>query len=296
MAAANVSFGQCNAATARDLKPVGQLLPRRPDRTERQIVRRLYELSAKPRGRVQKATPDILFMRDRGMAADQIARVLCLGLAGVGAVVKRHPQLEIDDPAIIEQVLARHAGGEDARNIARALGLDLRQVRRVTGIAQRRIKRPRKRVRPLAQDRKAAILASRRQGKTGPEIFAQLGVDTEPERVQIRRFLRRQAQSEPALALLNPPTLTDEIAAAKSEARPPADYVRDDYYPQEYWAKRWQSPLPSEVLQAVDLLRQGQPIVEVVARTGLPRDRVKYLRAALQAGRCGLDAGRRSGS
>ena len=94
----------------------------------------------------------------------------------------------------------------------------------------------------------------------------------------------------------NPPALTDEIAAAKSEAKAPADYVRDDYYLQEYWNQRWKSPMPPEVVQAVELLRQGQPIVEVVARTGLRRGRVKYLRAALQAGRCGLDAGRRSGS
>ena len=185
MAAANVSFAAlCKAATARDLKPVGQPLPQRPNRTERQTVRRLYRLPADPRGRVQKAIADVLFFRDRGMAADQIARVLCLGLAGVRRVIKQFPQLEIDDPAVIEQVLARHAGGEDARHIARALGLELRQVRRVTGIAQRRIKRPRKRVRPLAQDRKAAILASRRQGKTGSEIFAELGVDTERERIQ----------------------------------------------------------------------------------------------------------------
>ena len=295
MAAANVSFaGLCTAAKARDLKPVGQPLPRRPDRTERQTVRRLYRLPADPRGRVQKAIADILFMRDRGMAAGQIARVLCLGLAGVRRVIKQYPQLEIDDRLVIEKILARHAGGEDARKIAHALGLELRQVRRVIG--QRRIKRPRKRVRPLAQDRKAAILESRRQGKTGQEIFAELGVDTEPERVQIRRFLRRQARREPALALLNPPALTDEIAAAKSEAKTPAEYVRDDYYLQEYWDKRWQSPLPPEVVQAVELLRQGQPIVEVASRTGLPRERVKYLRAALQSGRCGLDTGRGSGS
>ena len=62
----------------------------------------------------------------------------------------------------------------------------------------------------------------------------------------------------------------------------------------EYWADKWTAPLPPEVAQAVELLRQGQPIVEVVDRTGLPRGRVKYIRAALQAGRCGLDADRRS--
>jgi hypothetical protein len=113
--------------------------------------------------------------------------------------------------------------------------------------------------------------------------------------VQIRRFLRRQARREPALALRNPRALTDEIAAVKSGAKAPEDYVRDDYYLQEYWDKRWKSPPPPEVVQAVELLRQGQAIVVVVAHTGLSRGRVKYLRAALQAGRCGLDAGR-SGS
>ena len=78
MAAANVSFAAlCKDATARDLKPVGQRLPQRPNRTERQTLRRLYRLPADPRGRVQKATADVLFFRDRGMAADQIARVLC---------------------------------------------------------------------------------------------------------------------------------------------------------------------------------------------------------------------------
>jgi hypothetical protein len=168
-------------------------------------------------------------------------------------------------------------------------------VRRLTQIEHRRVKPPRKRVTPLADDRKAAILALRRQGKTGPEIFADLRVDSEPERVQIRRFLQRRAHLEPALALRNAPALTDEIARARSKVKPSADYVRrDDYYLLQYWADKWTSPLPPEVVQAVELLRQGQPIVEVVDRTGLPRGRVKYIRAALQAGRCGLDAGRRS--
>jgi hypothetical protein len=91
--------------------------------------------------------------------------------------------------------------------------------------------------------------------------------------------------------------LTDEIAAAKSEAKLPADYVRrDDYYLQQYWDDKWKAPLPPAVVQAVELLEQGKPIVEVVDRTGLSRNRIKYIRAALQAGRCGLNAGRRSGS
>ena len=231
------------------------------------------------------------------MAADDIARMLGLGRNGVRAIVQRYPRWDIEDPAVIEQVLARYAAGDDSRKIARTLGLDLKQVRRLTQIQQRLVKPPRKRMPPLAEDRKAAILALRRQGKTGPEIFAEIEVDTEQERVQIRRFLLRRARREPALALGHSPVLTDEIAAAKSEAKPPADYVRrDDYYLQQYWDDRWRSPLPPEVVRAMELLEQGKPIVEVVDRTGLPRGRVKYIRAALQAGRCGLNAGRRSGS
>ena len=89
--------------------------------------------------------------------------------------------------------------------------------------------------------------------------------------------------------------LTDEIAAAKSEAKPPEEYVRrQDYYPLQYWHDKWKEPLPPEVVEATELLEQGKPIVEVVDRTGLPRGRVKYIRAALQAGRCELKAGRRS--
>ncbi|MGA8761063.1 MAG: hypothetical protein WB611_32965, partial [Stellaceae bacterium] len=57
---------------------------------------------------------------------------------------------------------------------------------------------------------------------------------------------------------------------------------------------KWKSPLPPEIVQAVELLKQGKPIVEVVDRTGLSRNRVKYIRAALQAGRCGLEAAGRS--
>jgi hypothetical protein len=179
--------------------------------------------------------------------------------------------------------------------IARALDIDLKQTRRLIQIEQRQVKPVRKRLPPLANDRKAAILALRRQGKTGPEIFAELEVDAEPERVQIRRFLLRSARREPALALGCSPALIDEIAAARSEAKPPAEYVRpDDYYMTKYWDDRWKAPLPPEIVQAVELLKQGQPIVEVVDRTGLPRGRVKYIRAALQDGRCGLEAAVRS--
>jgi hypothetical protein len=296
MAAANVSFASlCSAGVGRYKKLATQSLPQRPNRTEHQTIRRRYRLPANSRGPVQKAAVDILFLRDGGMEADDIARMLCLGRTGVRAIIKRYQRWNIDDPAVIEQVLARYAAGEDSRKIARGLGLQLKQVRRLTQIEQFRVKPPRKRVSPFADDRKAAVLALRRQGKTGLEIFAELGVDTEPERVQIRRFLRRRAHREPALALRNPPALTDEIATAKSEAPPPANYVRrDDYYMLEYWADKWTAPLPPEVAQAVELLRQGQPIVEVVDRTGLSRGKVKYLLAALQAGRCGLEAGRRS--
>jgi len=235
--------------------------------------------------RGQKATPDMLFMRDRGATTDDIARVLCVSRAGVRAVLRRYPRWEIDDPTVVEQVLARHAAGEGARTIARGLGLKIRQVRRLIGVAQWQVKPTRGHVAPLAEDRRAAILALRRQGKTGPEIFAELGIETEPERGQIRRFLRLHARRESALALRNPPKLTDEIAAAKSEAKPPQDYIRDDYFPAEYWADKCNSPPPPEVAQAVVLLQEGQPIVEIVARTGLPRGRVKYIRAALRDGR-----------
>jgi DNA-binding CsgD family transcriptional regulator len=246
---------------------------------------------------VQRATPDILFLRDGGMAADDIARMLGLGRTGVRAIVQQYPRWDIEDPAVVEQVLARYAAGDDSRKIARTLGLDLKQVRRLTQIKQRMVKPPRKRLPPLAQDRKAEILALRRRGKTGPEIFDQIEVDTERERARIRRFLLRRARGEPALALGHSPVLTDEINAAKSEAKPPADYVRrDDYYLQQYWDDKWKSPLPPAVVQAVELLEQGKPIVEVVERTGLPRGRVKYIRTALQAGRCGLKAHGRSGS
>ena len=234
---------------------------------------------------MQKATPDILFMRDRGVTADVIARVLCLRRTSVTAVIRRYPRWEIDDPTVVEQVLARHAAGEGARTIARGLGLKIRQVRRLIGVAQWQVKPTRRRVARLAEDRRAVILALRRQGKTGLEIYSELGIESEPERQQIRRFLQRHARHEPSLALQNPPTLTDEIAAAKSEAKPPKDYIRDDYFPAEYWADKCNSPPPPEVAQAVVLLQEGQPIIEIVARTGLPRGRVKYIRAALQDGR-----------
>jgi hypothetical protein len=298
MATANLSFASlCASGAICDQNLKIEPLPQRPNRTERQTVSRRYRLPTKPRGRVQKAAADILFLRDGGMAADDIARMLGLGRNGVRAIVQRYPRWDIDDPAVIEQVLARYAAGDDSRKIARTLGLDLKQVRRLTQIEQRRVKPPRKRVTPLDEDRKAAILGLRRQSKSGPEIFAELGVDTEQERVQIRRFLLRRARSEPALALGHSPALTDEIVAAKNEAKPPEEYVRrHDYHLLQYWDDKWKSPLPPEVVLAIELLEQGKPIVEVVDRTGLPRGRVKYIRAALQAGRCGLKAGRRSGS
>jgi len=126
----------------------------------------------------------------------------------------------------------------------------------------------------------------RRQGKTGLEIYAELGVETEQERQQIRRFLQRQARREPELALRNPPVLTDEIDAAKSEAKAPEDYSRrEDYYPLEYRAKKWNSPPTPEIAQVAQLLEQGQPIAEIVLRTGLKRGRVKRIRAGLRDGR-----------
>jgi hypothetical protein len=88
------------------------------------------------------------------------------------------------------------------------------------------------------------------------------------------------------LALRNPPALADEIAAAKSEAKPPEDYIRqDDYYLLRYWADKWASPPSPEVVQVAELLQEGQPIAEIVVRTGLTRGRVKYIRSALQSGR-----------
>jgi DNA invertase Pin-like site-specific DNA recombinase len=287
MATAGVTFTSLlGSVVSRDQKPAVEGLPARPNRSERHAVRRLYGLHGKPRGRVQKATPDILFMRDRGVTADLIARVLCLHRTSVMAVIKRFPRWEIDDPAVAEQVLARHAAGERARTIARALGLEIRQVRRLIAVKQWQVKPIRRGIAPLAEDRRAAILALRRQGKTGPEIYSELGIETEPERQQIRRFLQLQARCEPALVLRNPPTLTDEIAAAQDGGKPPEDYIRpDDYFLLDYWADKWKSPPSPEVVQAVQLFREGQPIVEIVARTGLPRGRVKYLRAALRDGR-----------
>jgi hypothetical protein len=286
MATAGVTFASLlGGASARDQEPAVEGLPRRPNRAERHAVRHLYRLSGKPRGRVQRATPDILFMRDRGVATDDIARVLCLSRPSVRAVIRRYPRWEIHDPAVIEQVLAGHAAGEGARKIARALGLEIRQVRRLIGVAQWQVKPTRKRVEPLTEDRRAAILALRRQGKTGPEVYAEFGVETEQERQQIRRFLQLQARDEPALALRNPPVLTDEIASAKNEGKAPEDYIRDDFFPAEYWADKWNAPQPPEVAQVARLLEEGQPIAEIVLRSGLKRDRVKYIRAALQSGR-----------
>jgi hypothetical protein len=180
MAAAGLSFTSLSAAAAiRDQNLKIGALPQRPSRSERQVVRLRYGLRGKPRGRVQRATPDILFLRDGDMATDDITRMLGLGRNGVRAVVQRYPRWDIDDPVVIEQVLARYAAGDDSRKIARTLGLYVKAVRRLTQIRQRRVKPPRKRLPPLAEDRKAKILALRRQGKTGPEIFAELGVDTE---------------------------------------------------------------------------------------------------------------------
>jgi uncharacterized protein (DUF433 family) len=183
-------------------------------------------LHGKPRGRVQKATPDILSMRNWGATIDNIARVLYLSRASIKAVIRQYPRWEIHDPAVTEQVLGRHAAGEGTREIARALGLEIGQVRRLIGVTRWQAKPTRKRAEPLAEDRRAAILALRRQGKTGLEIYAELGVETERERQQIRRFLQRQARREPELALRNPPGLTDEIDVAKSEAKAPEDYTR----------------------------------------------------------------------
>jgi DNA invertase Pin-like site-specific DNA recombinase len=273
-------------AAARGQKPVVEELLVRPDRAERDAVRRLYRLRGKPSGRRQRATPDILFMRDRGATTSDIARVLCLTRAAVRAVSGQYLRWEIDDPAVTEQVLARHASGARPREIARDRGLELRQVQRIIGIAQWQVIRSRKRLLPLAEDRRAAIIALRRQGKTGLEIFGELGIDTEAGRRQVYRFLRRQAQQEPALGLRNRPALADEITEARSEARPPEEYVRhDDYYLHGYWADKWAEPRPPDVEQAAKLLEEGQAIAEIVLRTGLTRSRIKYIRAALQSGR-----------
>jgi len=240
MATAGVSFASLlGGAAARDQKPAIEGFPARPNRSERHAVRRLYRLHGNPRGRVQKTIPDILFMRDRGAAIESIARALWLSPASVRAVIRRYPRWEIHDPTVAEQVLARHAAGEGAREIARALGLEIRQVRRLIEVTRWQAKPTRKRAEPLAKDRQNAILTLRRQGKTGLEIYAELGVGTERERVLIRRFLQRQARHEPELALRKSPVLTDEIDAAKSEAKAPENYSRrEDYYPLEYWAQK----------------------------------------------------------
>jgi DNA invertase Pin-like site-specific DNA recombinase len=287
MATAGVSFASLLGGTAaRNQKPAVKGLPVRPNRSERHAVRHLYQLHGNPRGHVQKATPDVLFMRDRGATIDSIACVLCLSRASIRTVIRRYPRWEIHDPAVAEKVLARHAAGEGAREIARALGLEIPQVRRLIGVTRWQTKPTRKRAEPLAEDRRAAILALRRQGKTGLQIYAKLGIETERERAQIRQFLLRQAQREPDLALRNPPVLTNEIEAAKSEAQAPQDYSRrEDYYPLEYWAKKWDLPPTPEITQVAMLLDEGQPIAEIVLRTGLARRRIKYIRAALRDGR-----------
>jgi DNA invertase Pin-like site-specific DNA recombinase len=59
MATAGVAFATLlGGAAARDQKPAVEGLPVRPNRAERHAVRHLYRLSGKPRGRVQRATPD----------------------------------------------------------------------------------------------------------------------------------------------------------------------------------------------------------------------------------------------
>jgi DNA invertase Pin-like site-specific DNA recombinase len=119
MATAGVSFASLlGGAATRDQKPAIEGLPVRPNRSERHAVRHLYRLYGNPRGRVQKAIPDILFMRDRGATIDNTARVLCLSRASIRAVIRRYPRWEIHDPAVTEQVLARHAAGKGAREIA----------------------------------------------------------------------------------------------------------------------------------------------------------------------------------
>jgi DNA invertase Pin-like site-specific DNA recombinase len=286
MSTLNVTFASVLGGTpACAQKPAVEGLPRRPDRRERQAVRRLYRLPGNLRGRRQKATADVLFMRDRGATNADIARVLCLSRASVRAIIRQYPRWEIDDKAVKEQVLARHAAGEGPRKIARTRGLELRQVHRLIGVAQWQVIRSGKRVPALTEDRRAAILDLRRQRKTGLEIFAELGIDTEPERRQAYRFLRRQARHEPGLAFREPPALADEIAAAKIAAKRPEDYIRrDDYFLVEYWADKWNAQ-PPEVAEVARLLEEGQPIAEIVLRTGLTRSRVKYIRAALQSGR-----------
>ena len=157
MATAGVTFTSLlGGAAARDQKPAVEGLPVRPNCSERHAVRRLYRLHGNPRGRVQKATPDILFMRDWGATIDNIARVLCLSRATIRAVLRRYPRWEIHDPAVTEQVLARHAAGEGAREIARALGLEIRQVLRLIGVTRWQAKPTRKRAEPLAEDRRAS--------------------------------------------------------------------------------------------------------------------------------------------
>ena len=139
------------------------------------------------------------------------------------------------------------------------------------GVAQWQVIRTRKRVPPLTVDRRSAILALRRQGKTGLEIFAELGVDAEPGARQAYRFLRRQARHEPGLAFREPPRhLLTRLPPRRTKPSLRKDYVRrDDYFQHEYWADRSNAPQPPEVALVAKLLEEGQPIAEIVLRTGL---------------------------
>src|SRR5262249_43018330 len=107
MSVLNMTIGGVHGDKVPEQMPAVGELPVRPDRDERLAIRRRYGLPGKSRGRVQRAIPDILFMRDQVITADGIARVLALSTKGVKAVLKRYPRWEIDDPAVIEQVLAR---------------------------------------------------------------------------------------------------------------------------------------------------------------------------------------------
>jgi hypothetical protein len=70
------------------------------------------------------------------------------------------------------------------------------------------------------------------------------------------------------------------------KAKPsPTTSDRTITYLLRYWAEKWASPRPPEAVQVAELLPDGQPIAEIVARTGLTRGRVKYIRSALHSGR-----------
>jgi hypothetical protein len=107
MSVLNMTIDSVRGDKAPEQMPAVGGLPVRPNRDERLAVRRRYGLPGKSRGRMHRASPDILFMRDQGVTADSIARLLSLRPKGVKAVLKRYPRWEIDDPAVIEQVLAR---------------------------------------------------------------------------------------------------------------------------------------------------------------------------------------------